>query len=94
MAIRNKSKIKAVLEETGFGSKSFSDLDRLIKKDGSFNVTKKGGGLKQFSLYYTLIQLHWSLLILYGVLSYVSINLLFAHVQQQRVHFFFVVLLI
>lgn len=78
MAIKNRSKIKTVLEETGFGSKSFSDLDRLIKKDGSFNVTKKGGGLKQFSLYYTLIQLHWLLLLFYGILAYVSINLLFA----------------
>lgn len=78
MAEKRKSKIKSVLEETGFGSKSFSDLDRLITKDGSFNVTKKGGGLKQFSLYYSLIHLHWGVLLLYGVIGYLVTNLLFA----------------
>jgi len=78
MAEKRKSRIKSVLEETGFGSKSFSDLDRLIKKDGTFNVTKKGGGLKQYSLYYSLINLHWAALLLYGVLGYLVINLLFA----------------
>lgn len=70
--------LKAVLEETGFGSKSFSDLDRLIQKDGTFNVTKKGGGWKQFSLYYQLINLHWSRLVIYGVSGYFLINVLFA----------------
>ena len=78
MAEKRKSRIKSVLEETGFGTKSFSDLDRLIKKDGSFNVRKKGGGLKQFSLYYSLINLHWAVLLFYGVIGYLIINLLFA----------------
>lgn len=78
MAEKRTSKIKSIPEETGFGSKSFSDLDRLIKKDGSFNVSKKGGGLKQFSLYYSLIHLHWAILILYGALGYLMINLIFA----------------
>lgn len=70
--------IKAALGETGFGSKSFSDLDRLIQKDGTFNVAKKGAGWKRFSLYYWLIYLHWIKLLLYGIVGYFIINILFA----------------
>lgn len=79
MAEKRRSRtIKTVLEETGFGTKSFSDLDRLIKKDGSFNVRRKGAGLKGFSLYYWFIHLHWAWLLLYGVMGYFLINLIFA----------------
>ena len=79
MAEKRRSRtLKTVLEETGFGSKSFSDLDRLIKKDGSFNVRKRGAGLKGFSFYYWLINLHWLWLLLYGIIGYFVINLLFA----------------
>ena len=70
--------IKAALEETGFGNKSFSDLDRLIQKDGTFNVAKKGAGWKRFSLYYWLINLHWVKLLAYGMIGYFTVNLLFA----------------
>ncbi len=79
MAAKRKSKVRDILEETGFGSKSFSDLERLIKRDGTFNVTKKGAGLKRFSLYYTLINLHWGALLFYGVLGYLILNLVFAY---------------
>lgn len=75
---RFSKNLKAVLEETGFGSKSFSDLDRLILKDGTFNVTKKGGGWKQFSLYSWLINLHWIRLSFYGVVGYFIVNSFFA----------------
>ena len=75
---RIKKNIKAALEETGFGSKSFSDIDRLILEDGSFNVTKKGAGIKGFSFYYWLLNLHWLRLLLYGVVGYFLVNLLFA----------------
>ena len=73
-----KRNIKAVLEETGFGSKSFSDIDRLINKDGTFNVQKKGAGLKQFSIYYWLINIRWSLLMICGLVAYFIVNALFA----------------
>lgn len=75
---RFRKNIKAALEETGFGSKSFSDIDRLVLEDGSFNVTKKGAGLKSFSFYYWLLNLHWTRLLLYGVIGYFLVNLLFA----------------
>lgn len=79
MAERRFSKnLKNVLEETGFGSKTFSDLDRLILKDGTFNVTKKGAGIKGFSLYYWLINLKWPWLLIYGIVGYFIVNLLFA----------------
>ena len=59
LLLAEKKNLKAALEETGFGTKTFSDLDRLILEDGSFNVTKRGAGLKGFSLYYWLLNLHW-----------------------------------
>lgn len=80
MAKQNRitKNLKAVLEETGFGSKSFSDLDRLIQKDGTFNVTKKGAGIKGFSFYYWLINLRWGWLLVYGIMGYFLVNVLFA----------------
>ncbi len=81
MAKRRKSKmIKTKLEETGFGNKSFSDIDRLIKKDGTFNVRKKGARLKDFSLHYWFINMHWGMFLLYGISWYFLINLFFAFI--------------
>ncbi len=76
---RLKKNLKAALEETGFGTKSFSDIDRLILEDGTFNVTKKGAGLKGFSFYYWLLNLHWIRLLLYGIIGYFIVNLIFAN---------------
>lgn len=73
-----KTSLKAAVGEIGFGSKSFSDLDRLILQDGTFNVSKKGAGWKGFSLYHWLINLHWSRLAIYGLFSYIAANIFFA----------------
>jgi inward rectifier potassium channel len=70
--------IKNTIGEIGFGSKSFSDIDRLIQRDGTFNVTKRGAGLKGFSLYHWLINMHWAWLLTYGILVYFLINTIFA----------------
>jgi inward rectifier potassium channel len=67
-------------KEIGFGSKSFSDLDRLILEDGSFNVKRKGIGFRGFSLYHWLIYLPWFQLIFFGVIAYVIVNIFFATV--------------
>jgi inward rectifier potassium channel len=70
--------IKDSFGEIGFGSKSFSDIERLIQRDGTFNVTKKGGGFKTFSLYHWLLNLHWAWLLFYGISGYFLVNALFA----------------
>ena len=75
---RLSKKRKRTTEETGFGSKSFSDLDRLILNDGTFNVTKRGGGLKQLSIYYWLIRMHWAWLVTFVFAGFFILNLLFA----------------
>lgn len=72
------STIRTSFKEIGFGSKSFSDLDRLILKDGTFNVERKGIGWKGFSLYHWLLNMHWAWMSLFGLGSYILVNLLFA----------------
>ena len=72
------SSFRSTFKEIGFGSKSFSDLERLIRKDGSFNVERKGIGLKGFSLYHWLLNLHWAWMCLLGLGAYIIVNLIFA----------------
>ena len=75
---RKLSDLTASFKEIGFGSKSFSDLDRLIQEDGSFNVHRKGIGWKGFSLYHWLIHLSWIQLFFIGILGYFLTNAVFA----------------
>ena len=70
--------IKNTIGEIGFGTKSFSDIERLIQRDGTFNVTKKGAGWKGFSLYHWLLNMHWIMLMVYGISAYIIVNMLFA----------------
>ncbi|MEL7144912.1 MAG: ion channel [Bacteroidota bacterium] len=69
-------KLKEQIKELGFGSKAFSG--RLINKQGGFNVNHKGAGLKSFSPYHWLINMHWFYFIFVIIGSYVMINLIFA----------------
>lgn len=71
-------KIKEQIKELGFGTKGFANGGRLINKDGTFNVTKKGGGIATFSLYQWLINMNGFMFFLFINVSYLAINLLFA----------------
>lgn len=46
-------------KDLGFGTKVGYDVKRLINKDGSFNVKRKGGGLGAIHPYQLLLSLTW-----------------------------------
>lgn len=76
MAKKGLGKLKEQIKELGFGSRKFSS--RLINKDGSFNIEKRGIGFKAFSPYHWVINMHWLNFFLFICVSYVLINLIFA----------------
>lgn len=65
--------------ELGLGTKRLS-TDRLIDKNGRFNVIKRGIGLRGFSLYHWLINMGWSHFFLFVSSSYLMVNIFFAFV--------------
>lgn len=72
--IRNKNEI----EDTGLSSKFQTRTQRIIRRDGSFNVRKTGiPRLESFNLYHYLINISWSRFFLLALLFYVIINLIF-----------------
>ena len=66
------------LKEIGFGSRSFSDSDRIIRKDGEFNIRRRGIGLKGFSTYHWVINMPWPLFLLFILALYFALSFLFA----------------
>lgn len=78
MAIRNpfrNSKIKDT-DDLGFGNRITGERDRLIAKDGNFNV--KRIGLKNWTPYQDLVEMTWTRFFLIVVLFFIIVNLLFA----------------
>ncbi len=73
---KSLEKLKEQIKELGFGTRGFSS--RLINKDGSFNVERRGIGLKAFSPYHWVINMHWMYFFLFICVSYIFINLIFA----------------
>jgi inward rectifier potassium channel len=74
---RNTTILKEKFKELGLGSKRMSN-DRLIDKDGRFNVVRKGAGIRGFSLYHLFIDLSWLQFFLLVTLGYCLINGVFA----------------
>ena len=78
--LKNHKKTKA--EETddiGLSSKYSSHTQRLVNRDGTFNVVRRGLKFSEsFNLYHWLISIKWSTFILLVILSFVLVNLVFA----------------
>lgn len=53
-------------------------LRRAINKDGSFNVRRRGGGLRNTHLYLWLVSLSWPFFFGITLLAYLAVNFLFA----------------
>ncbi|MGB3465256.1 MAG: ion channel [Cyclobacteriaceae bacterium] len=70
------TRLKEQIRELGFGNKGFTG--RLINRDGSFNIEKKGAGIKSFSPYQFVINMHWMGFLLLILIAYILINLVFA----------------
>ena len=77
--IRNEDEF----QDLGFGSKASNQSKRLINKDGSFNVERRGLPLKQsLSFYHSLLNISWPKFHLIVFTSYIIINLFFASVYM------------
>jgi len=65
--------------DLGFGEKQYNKGTRLINRDGSFNVKRKGLSLFSISdLYHTLITIPWWQFAILITLNFVVVNLFFA----------------
>jgi len=64
--------------DPGLTEKYTGALNRAIEKDGSFNVHKSGGGLKNFHFYQFLINLSWIQFFLVIISGYILVNAAFA----------------
>ena len=70
-----KTDSKPELEDPGFGTKMTNVGDRLINKDGSYNIVRQGQQV--WTAYQSLVEMSWSKFFLSGSLYYVGINLFF-----------------
>jgi len=66
--------------DLGFGSVvARQSRQRLLNQDGTFNVERRGLGLRaSLSLYYSLLTMSWPRFILVGMAGYLVLNALFA----------------
>ncbi len=78
MAINNpfrSNKIKET-DDLGFGTRIVGDQDRLIDKDGNFNVER--AGLKTWSAYQDLVEMTWGRFFKLVMAFFIGVNALFA----------------
>ncbi len=69
---------KSEIQDTGLSSKYQTRTQRIIEKDGSFNVRKTGiSKLESFNLYHYLINISWPRFFILALLFYVIVNLAF-----------------
>lgn len=82
MALPNSAQRKAKSEgNTGFGVNSSYNAGRFVKKDGTINVQKQGIPVHQrISVYHTLLAVPRWKFIVFILISFISINILFASV--------------
>jgi len=66
-------------DNTGFGTQASTQGERLVNKDGSYNVTRRGLPLlSRFNLFHDLITMKWWKFFLFVIVFYTTITLLFA----------------
>lgn len=79
LKITNKKLIKEEFKDLGFGTKVSDEAGRLINRDGSFNLIRKGlPFFESLSLYHSLISMSWWKFNFLVLCSYVIINSFFA----------------
>lgn len=70
---------KADIENTGFSEKVGEQAKRLLNRNGSFNIQKKGlPWFKTLNLYHSLIFMPWWKFLTFVIGCYVGTNLIFA----------------
>ena len=80
MKLRNKhTHPEDEFMDLGFGAKASNQTRRLVNKDGSFNIQKRGLPLKvSLSFYHSLLTTSWMKFHITVVISYIVVNLFFA----------------
>jgi inward rectifier potassium channel len=64
------------LEDPGFGTRIVHSADRLINKDGSYNIVRQGQ--QEWTAYQSLVEMSWSAFFLCIVIYYLVVNFIFA----------------
>ncbi len=85
MKLKNKnSNPENEFTDLGFGLKISSQSKRLINKDGTFNVERRGlPFFESLSFYHWLLEMSWLKFNAFVLLAYVVINLLFASLYMM-----------
>jgi inward rectifier potassium channel len=79
-SLKNQTKSNSSeLDDLGFSSKYISRTQRLVNRDGSFNVDRKGLSFSEsFNLYHWLVSIHWFKFIIVVSASFILVNFIFA----------------
>jgi len=64
------------LEDPGFGTRIVHSADRLINKDGTYNIVRQGQQV--WTAYQSLVEMSWSAFFLCIVIYYLLVNFVFA----------------
>ncbi len=85
MKLKNKnSKPENEFTDLGFGSKISAQTKRLINKDGTFNVERKGlRFFESLSFYHWLLEMSWIKFNGVVLLAYIFVNLIFASLYMM-----------
>lgn len=74
---RNGDAAKSVrIVDPGFGTKITGSSERLINKDGSYNIIREGQ--QEWTIYQTMLEMSWRRFFTHVVAYYLLINILFA----------------
>lgn len=73
--LNKRSDSEPELQDPGFGTKITGSADRLINKDGTYNIVREGEQV--WTAYQSLVEMSWSSFFLYVVVYYLGVNLIF-----------------
>ncbi len=72
---------KNIPNDLGFGTNASDRDQRMLNRDGSYNVVRKGQSFwDTFNTYHALITMSWTRFLLFVCLFYIGVNLLFAFI--------------
>lgn len=70
--------IRGTSQEMGFGTKITNQSDRMLNKDGSFNVKRKGlRPLQKISVYHFMVTASWTHFLTIIIAAFIAANLIF-----------------
>jgi len=84
MALSKRLKsIKGTAQELGFGNRVTHDSDRILNKDGSFNIRQKGlSPFLQISFFHSLVTSSWAHFLIIIISAFIVANLFFTGIYM------------